>query len=290
MILLAQDSESPLFRASFNFTSKCNLSCRFCYIPFDSHTTDDQISMRVVARLAELGAKSITFGGGDPLKYQSLVKLLVHAREVGISHIQVDTNALGWSSKELLSQVGELVNVVGLPLDGPTPEVHAAMRSHRRSWADSISAAVFLKGRTAVKINTVVGAPNIGSLSDLANMVNWISPQIWSIYEFWEVGRIAQENSQLYALNGSEFVAAAESIRSMFDVAETYVEVGRVDERSPSYFFVTDTGSVYAIDPYDSSKYSDLGSVFDDKILERWLRVADADRNFKRTAQRFGLH
>lgn len=282
-------SSSSLFRASFNFTSKCNLSCRFCYIPFSDHNFNVGIATQVVERLSAIGVQSITFGGGDPLKYDSILSLLKHARKIGIPHLHVDTNALGWAAKELLAQVADIVDVVGLPLDGPSPDIHAAMRSHRRSWSDSVSAALFLRSRTTVKINTVVGAPNLQYLPQLSSLIDHISPKIWSLYEFWPVGTIAQNNESMFFLQDGEFKHLTNKVMFPLEKKGINIEYGSIDERSPSYFFVTDEGCVYTIDPDDRTKYLDLGSVFDDEILERWGNNANMKHNFDRTKRRFQM-
>lgn len=281
--------DHSLFRASFNFTSKCNLACRFCYIPFDEHAADAAISLEVVTRLVELGVRSITFGGGDPLKHPPIIELLTHARTAGVPHIQIDTNALGWASKHLLDRVAGIVDVVGLPLDGATPEMHGVMRSHARSWADSVSAAIFLQSRVDLKINTVVGAPNIEHLYAMTTLVGQLAPRIWSLYEFWAIGPIAQKHTLQFSLRPEQFALAAQEIRQALVSSDIEVEISSIEERSPSYFLVTDTGAAYAVDPTERTRYVHLGSVFDKGILARWADVADTERNRSRTASRFGI-
>lgn len=286
---LMSEAPSPWpFRASFNFTARCNLSCEFCYIPFSNHAVDLAQAKRVVTKLAELGVQSVTFGGGDPLRYKFVAELLAHARKVGITHLQIDTNVLGWASKELLGEVADIVDLVGLPLDGPNPNAHAAMRASRRSWTDSVSAAVYLKGRTGVKINTVVGAPNINSIKDLGVLIGLLSPAIWTLYEFWTIGPVAHENEQRFALRPGDFADAIGVIQMLLANEGTVIENGTVSSRSSSYFLVTDTGLAYTVDRLDSAKYIELGSIFDRDVIRRWISTADAELNYHRTARRIG--
>ena len=60
-----------LERVNFNFAAKCNMACRFCYVPFDGEEGSEVEAFAVVDELLARDVKSITFAGGDPLMFRT---------------------------------------------------------------------------------------------------------------------------------------------------------------------------------------------------------------------------
>ena len=93
--------ESPTIRVPrvcVNFAERCNMSCSYCYIPFDGVAPNLEEAKQVVNRLHAMQAESITFGGGDPLIYDWFVDLLRYTRSKFGSNmfIQLDINGLSF--------------------------------------------------------------------------------------------------------------------------------------------------------------------------------------------------
>jgi Radical SAM superfamily/4Fe-4S single cluster domain len=70
-----------LERVNFNFTAKCNMACRFCYVPFDGEEGSEVEAFAVVDELLARDVKSITFAGGDPLMYPYLQTLISRVKD-----------------------------------------------------------------------------------------------------------------------------------------------------------------------------------------------------------------
>ncbi len=73
--------------AVWNLTTKCNLSCKHCYIDAgakkDNELKKDE-AFNVIQELASLGFRVILFSGGEPLLYQDLFELNAYAKTCGI--------------------------------------------------------------------------------------------------------------------------------------------------------------------------------------------------------------
>ena len=113
----------PLFVA-WNVTFRCNLRCRYCGA-CDVHQEDLDTAgvLRGLDELWALGARWITFGGGEPLLRPDMGEIMTHARKLGFEPF-LSTN--GWLIPRRMDVV-RLASHVNLSLDGPRA-VHDEVR------------------------------------------------------------------------------------------------------------------------------------------------------------------
>ncbi len=260
------------------------MDCQFCYLDFGEKASDLSKWIAIIDRVSEFGFDSITFGGGDPFNYKDFSTLLSYTRRKKPSaFIQVDTNGLGIKEEHYAFLTRES-DLVGLPLDGSCEEVHREMRGMANHFDKVIALMRRLSERGAhIKINTVVGSHNIGDLLRLSNLLRPFRPDIWSLYEFWSLGP-ALSAAAKYRIQRIEYMEAVSAIAQQCDF--THVEIGSVPVRHRSYFFVSHTGRAYTLDKTDPEKYVNIGSVFDDAVVERWRAHGDAERMAERLDDR----
>ncbi len=243
------------------------MSCGYCYVPFSGRSTGLDFWIRVVDRLSDLGVSSVTFGGGDPIRYKGFRDLLARARSL-FEFIQVDTNCYGLRDQDLdiLSANSDLV---GIPLDGPNAEMHGKMRGDFLHFEVAESGFKRLRSAGAkLKVNTVVAAPNLGSIQLLAEKISELKPSIWSIYEFWPIGQGAISNKAEFLLEPGAFDRAVKI--ALAEVCGIHVEIGYIASRRGAYFFVGSDGMCYTVSSQSDEEYTLLGSIFDDGTLRRW--------------------
>jgi MoaA/NifB/PqqE/SkfB family radical SAM enzyme len=114
---------APLF-FEWNLTFRCNLRCRYCGACDAPRDELDAVTICAgLDELWDLGARFITFGGGEPLMRRDLDRILRHAHEKGF---QVFLSTNGWflPARPALLQWTDHIN---LSLDGPEA-VHDAVR------------------------------------------------------------------------------------------------------------------------------------------------------------------
>jgi molybdenum cofactor biosynthesis enzyme MoaA len=261
-----------LERVNFNFAAKCNMACRFCYVPFDGEEGSEVEAFAVVDELLARDVKSITFAGGDPLMYPYLQTLISRVKDTNPEvFVQLDTNALQFQHPDL--QPSGLVDLYGIPLDAVESDGSFAMRTHRRHPMLVLPViAALVQSGSAVKVNTVVSQLNRNELVAVGHAIDQRSVRRWSLYEFWAIGPIAIRNEKDYSLGHATYITIVEDIRRRFQ--NLLVEDGSIGSRTGSYLFVTQTGRVYTVDPHRRDRYLELGNMLRDAtILDRWISI-----------------
>ena len=260
-------------RAIFNFESKCNMACRFCYVPFQRATSTLDDWQAIVSRIIELGARSIVFGGGDPLAFPDFRTLLLWTRETqpaGV-RIHVDTNGIGFTNSD--KTVLALANSVGLPFDGSTPDVHDAVRNYKGHFQIALGVLrELVDAGFWIRINTVVTRENLSDLPALGALLDRYEIGLWSLYEFWPTEPAASQGADRFGLGHDDFARAAEEVRRV--VRRIPIDVRSIQDRVKPYLFVKDSGEAYTLDRNDVTRYAPLGSIFDADILTRWRLIA----------------
>lgn len=275
-------------RVIYNFVARCNMACTFCYVPFDGQRANADTAQEVLRRVLSWDIHGLVIGGGDPLIYDYTPHLIEQARNaIPKLFIQLDTNALG-SSCERLKAVAEHVDLIGLPMDGFSRGVCAAMRRRATHGIETFDLARSLaRIGQAVKVNTVVSQVNRGDVPNIRRAVEQSGARIWSLYQFWPIGKIAQSNAETHQISSAEFqeIVRHQRLRMRSDVV---VEgSGAVSERAGSYFFVAPTGRAFCTTATGDS-FIELGNVLnqEEAVLDEWRRHSDLQRNLERSEQR----
>lgn len=258
-------------RVVFNFTSKCNLSCPFCYVPFDGIDSRLDLWRRIISRCKEWKPRVITFGGGDPFLYSKEFPLLLQSTADNETFIQVDTNGLALCNWHI-PIIKQCVHLVGLPIDG-SKEIHTAMRRNPRHFTIVVKwLQRFADEGVPIKINTVVSKVNIHDLDNIAKLLMDFPIRVWSLYQFWPLGPGKNYRSR-FEVSTQEFLRAAEAIKGRYNFAR--IEISAISDRLLCYFFVSHTGRVYVVDRHNYEQYIELGNIFDDDILMKWQGHGD---------------
>lgn len=260
------DENGFLTRVCFNFLSKCNLTCPFCYCPFNGSSIDLGRCKAVVKKVKELGATIVTFAGGDPFAFVGFPNLLEYSKSLGLE-LQVDTNGiqLNRGHRDILKAT---VKILGLPIDGATANTHAQMRLSQRHFGQVMAALDATNGLGLTrKINTVVTAKNCLELLQMQKIVEKSEIDIWSLYQFWRFDNITKDEGS-YILSDQEFMNVVSVITRQATHFRT--EVSPVSERKGTYFFVSHEGTAYCNEAANPHEYAFLGSVFDENIMEKW--------------------
>jgi MoaA/NifB/PqqE/SkfB family radical SAM enzyme len=165
-------------------TSHCNLACDFCYGPVPGK---DPVERRDAIRdaLAASSARVVTFCGGEPLLVRRIDEYADDLARRGKSTV-LNTN--GQLLRRRMDQGFRLgaFSMVGLSIEGSTPEVHRAMRGAKADLAEVLDAARFVLKEPGVrlKLATVVSGVNRDDLPSLAPIVRDLEPDIWRLYQY----------------------------------------------------------------------------------------------------------
>ena len=165
-------------------TSHCNLACDFCYGPVPGK---DPVERRpdILEALAASSARAVTFCGGEPLLLRKIGEYAGTLRQCGKSTV-LNTN--GELLRRRLDQGLRLADfaLVGISVEGSTPEVHRAMRGDKADFDEVMAAArlVAAKPGVSLKLATVVSGVNRNDLPELARTVRELAPDVWRLYQY----------------------------------------------------------------------------------------------------------
>jgi MoaA/NifB/PqqE/SkfB family radical SAM enzyme len=167
----------------------------------------DPVELRpeILQALAASSARVVTFCGGEPLLIR---KIDAYAAALGRSGKRVVLNTNGQLLRNRLDQGLRLTGfaMVGISIEGSTPEVHRAMRGENADLDEVIAAARLVSDAPGVslKLATVVSGVNKENLPELARTVRSLNPDIWRLYQYSSRG---DQNSgqQRHALADDEF-------------------------------------------------------------------------------------
>jgi radical S-adenosyl methionine domain-containing protein 2 len=213
---LPSGPEAQIPSVDWWITSRCNLACDFCYGPVPGKDPVERRDM-ILQALAASSARVVTFCGGEPLLVPKVGRYAADLRTRGKSTV-LNTN--GQILRRRLDQGFSLTDfsMVGISVDGSTPEVHRAMRG-RNADLDEVLAAARLVSRhpgVGLKLATVVSGVNRETLPALAEIVHKLRPEVWRLYQYSSRGdqnsgqqrhRLTDENFQLLAKEAANLAA-----------------------------------------------------------------------------------
>ncbi len=134
---ICPEHKSHTALAIIDVTNRCNLTCPVCFANaaaagYVYEPTKEQI-MGMLENLRAnkpVAATALQFSGGEPTIRKELFDFVRKAKELGFSHVEVNTNGLRLSqSVEYCKQLKEAgVSTIYLQFDGLTPEVYKFIR------------------------------------------------------------------------------------------------------------------------------------------------------------------
>lgn len=267
-------------------TAKCNLRCTFCWGP--EHDIPDGLTGEEWVELLEWfykrGTRAVVFTGGEPLIRKDLDHIIRGASEIGY-RITLSSNGILLPSR--MEKVGQYVEQVGLPLDGASPELNAAMRIGK---SGSTSFNAVMKAMRAVRefdpsieitIRTVVSRVNASSVHRIAEVLNELEDywDRWKLYQFVSAG-IGLGHKDEHSIDDLLFNEAIE--RAASGLRSDRMTVQPSKDRPGRYFFVGPRGELFTAAGIEGDRLLgqwqdcrdgglDLGEVFTEAV--------DADRN-----------
>jgi MoaA/NifB/PqqE/SkfB family radical SAM enzyme len=155
----------------FHVTSECSQECPYCWGPQEVAAVDTPAALAIVEHIAASGARRIVFTGGDPLKRDDLGQLVRHARSLGLEVAVSTTGDL--LTAGFLAERGDEIDLVSLPLDGPSEEV--SRRTKKEGHFSAVMAALDLLAAHPgidVKVATPVTRHNLGDVPGIVRLLD----------------------------------------------------------------------------------------------------------------------
>jgi MoaA/NifB/PqqE/SkfB family radical SAM enzyme len=247
-------------------TSHCNLSCDFCYGPVPGK---DPVERRpdILEALAASSARAVTFCGGEPLLLRRIGEYAARLRQCGKAAV-LNTN--GELLRKRVDQGLRLNDfaVIGISVEGSTPEVHREMRGGKACLDEVMAAARLVAGEHGVslKLATVVSAVNRDDLSALARTVRELAPDVWRLYQYSSRG---DQNSgqQRHSLPDHEFGRLVEELA---DLAAPVMTAPSAEDETEGCLIVDPAGDV--LQPVGAG-YARRGNCLKDPLDSIWAEI-----------------
>jgi len=123
-------------------TNRCNLRCSYCFMNAGASGSVYEPSLEEINKLMiqarsqkPMGSKAIQITGGEPTIREDLFEIIKMAKEVGFSHIQVNTNGIKLSeSVDYCKKLkDEHVNTIYMSFDGVTKKTNPWIEQNKKA-------------------------------------------------------------------------------------------------------------------------------------------------------------
>ncbi|HEX3010757.1 MAG TPA: radical SAM protein [Syntrophomonadaceae bacterium] len=132
---LCREHEGETCIAIFHLLDDCNLRCPVCFADSSGNQTQNRVSLANIRRmytacLAKKAVPSIQLSGGEVTLRDDLPAIIRMGKEMGLSHIQVNTNGLRLAQEKdyALSLKEAGTDLIYLQFDGVSDDVYRYLR------------------------------------------------------------------------------------------------------------------------------------------------------------------
>ena len=192
---LCVEHESHTGLGNIVVTNRCDLTCWYCFFyakegePIYEPTMDQiRFMLKRMKNEKPVGANSVQFTGGEPTLREDLPEIVKVAKDLGYSHVQLNTNGINLCRDPQLSvnlrESG--VSNLYMSFDGMTPETNPKNYWEAQQAVDNCAKA----GIGVVLVPTVIGGINDHELGDIIR------------YAVGNIGKVRSVNFQPVSLVG----------------------------------------------------------------------------------------
>jgi radical SAM protein with 4Fe4S-binding SPASM domain len=180
------------FLVVWDFTHKCNLSCKHCYS--NSGTTREmelttEEALEVVDQLADFGVIALAFSGGEPLSRKDFFKVASHAAKRGL-YVSVATNGTLLTTENVQKLKQAKINYVEVSIDGATAETHDSFRGVPSAFDKAVAGLKnCVEAELCACIATTATKSNINEMPKILDLAEKIGAERFTYFNFIPTGR-----------------------------------------------------------------------------------------------------
>lgn len=243
-------------------SQSCFVHCKGCYSysreerPGKIFPTDKLVSFLQYAH--DVGVPKITLCGGDPLARDDIIDLLEEIKEIGF-RVSLDTvgspiikNA-SIGRRKVVNQldakrIAELVDVIGIPIDGSTNEI---FKRFRNTKSDIVNEQLAIcqelhKYGANICINTVAHKGNLEDAHELAKLIRGLDYiNKWQIFQYMPLGKYGVKNRKLFEITDEEFSNFQSDVLEVFDNDITKLQFKSSSDRMNTYMLIDNSGNAW---------------------------------------------
>ena len=192
-LTLPQRFSAPLF-CVWNFTNRCNLSCRHCYQDSGHQALADELTLDekldLVDQMGEQYMPMIAFAGGEPTLSRDLLPVLRRCQRYGI-HTSLATHG-GTITPKRAAQLAEAgARYVEISLDSVHAEKHDAFRGQPGMWRRSVQGMRNVVAQDGLRLGVAmcVTQSNLHEVEDMLQFAVDMGASCLAHFNFIPVGR-----------------------------------------------------------------------------------------------------
>jgi radical SAM protein with 4Fe4S-binding SPASM domain len=180
------------FLVVWDFTHKCNLSCKHCYS--NSGTTSQpelttEEALRVVDQLADFGVTALAFSGGEPLSRKDFFKVASYAANRGL-YVSVATNGTLLTEGNVKKLKQAKINYVEVSIDGATAQTHDSFRGVPGAFDKAVAGLkTCVEANLCACIATTATKSNLAEMPGILDLAEDIGAARFTYFNFIPTGR-----------------------------------------------------------------------------------------------------
>ena len=180
------------FLVVWDFTHKCNLSCKHCYsnsgVTRQTELTTEE-ALEVVDQLADAGVIALAFSGGEPLSRKDFFEVASHAAKRGL-YVSVATNGTLLTKENVRKLKEAKINYVEVSIDGATAETHDSFRGVPSAFDKAVAGLKnCVEEDLCVCIATTATKSNIDEMPEILDLAEEIGAARFTYFNFIPTGR-----------------------------------------------------------------------------------------------------
>lgn len=180
------------FLVVWDFTHKCNLSCKHCYsnagtAPQKELATKE--ALEVVDQLADFGVTALAFSGGEPLSRKDFFEVASHAVKRGL-YVSVATNGTLLTKENVKKLKQAKINYVEVSIDGATAQTHDSFRGVPGAFDKAVAGLKnCVEADLCACIATTATKSNIAEMPGILDLAEEIGAERFTYFNFIPTGR-----------------------------------------------------------------------------------------------------
>jgi radical SAM protein with 4Fe4S-binding SPASM domain len=187
------------FLVVWDFTHKCNLSCKHCYsnsgVASEAELSTEE-ALEVVDQLADFGVTALAFSGGEPLSRKDFFEVATHAAKRGL-YVSVATNGTLLTKENVNKLKQAKINYVEVSIDGATAKTHDAFRGVPGAFDKAVTGLkTCVEANLCACIATTATKSNLTEMPGILDLAEEIGAERFTYFNFIPTGRGKQHYDQ----------------------------------------------------------------------------------------------
>jgi radical SAM protein with 4Fe4S-binding SPASM domain len=180
------------FLVVWDFTHKCNLSCKHCYSNSGApsqHELTTKEALNAVDQLADFGVTALAFSGGEPLTRNDFFEVASHAVKRGL-YVSVATNGTLLTKENVQKLKQARINYVEISIDGASARTHDEFRGVPGTFEKAISGLRnCVEADLCACIATTATKSNINEVPRILDLAEEVGAERFTYFNFIPTGR-----------------------------------------------------------------------------------------------------